>query len=269
MSETPLQSCSYRILRYTPNLIRDEWVNIGVLLHDPVRNELRHRLLEGTAELRRVRRLHPQADLELLRALAGELELQIEAANGNPAAFLQRLEETLSNALQLSPPRGVLTEDAAAELERLYRDHVEAPRFRRAAAPERPQTRTEVRLQARHVFRRAGILHRLTTNVSVEEYTEPGDPFRMDFAYRRDGIQGYLHSLLLTGDAGRAKELAYTAERIRAKRAAEFFAITETEPEISNLRHQFLRRLLAAQNIGIVAVTQLERFAEQLRADLN
>ena len=67
----------------------------------------------------------------------------------------------------------------------------------------------------------------------------------------------------------RSKELAYTAERIRAKRAAEFFAITETEPEISNLRHQFLRRLLAAQNIGIVAVTQLERFAEQLRADLN
>ena len=24
----------YRILRYTPNLVRDEWVNIGVLLEE-------------------------------------------------------------------------------------------------------------------------------------------------------------------------------------------------------------------------------------------
>ncbi|MCL6480318.1 MAG: DUF3037 domain-containing protein [Firmicutes bacterium] len=269
MSEIRLESCSYRILRYTPNLVRDEWVNIGVLLHEPARNELRYRLLEGPAEFHRVRRLHPQADLDLLRALGAELEQQIGAANGNPAAFLQRLEETLSNVLQLSPPKGVLTEDAAAELERLYRDHVEAPRYRRAAGTERPQTRTEVRLRARHVFRRAGILHRLTANVSVEEYTEPGDPFRIDFAYRRDGTQGFLHSLLLTGDPGRAKELAYTAERVRAKRAAEFFAITEVEPEVSDLRHQFFRRLLAAQVIDIVPLTQLEPFAEQLRAKLS
>jgi Protein of unknown function (DUF3037) len=28
------KSCAYRILRYTPNLVRDEWVNIGVLLFD-------------------------------------------------------------------------------------------------------------------------------------------------------------------------------------------------------------------------------------------
>jgi hypothetical protein len=26
---------AYRVLRYTPNLVRDEWVNIGVLLIDP------------------------------------------------------------------------------------------------------------------------------------------------------------------------------------------------------------------------------------------
>jgi hypothetical protein len=25
----------YRVLRYAPNLVRDEWVNIGVLVFDP------------------------------------------------------------------------------------------------------------------------------------------------------------------------------------------------------------------------------------------
>ena len=36
-AETPPDemSCAYRVLRYSPNLVRDEWVNIGVLLFDP------------------------------------------------------------------------------------------------------------------------------------------------------------------------------------------------------------------------------------------
>ena len=29
----------YRVLRYTPNLVRDEWVNIGVLVFDPENGE--------------------------------------------------------------------------------------------------------------------------------------------------------------------------------------------------------------------------------------
>ena len=35
MPEEALQFCSYYVVRYQPNLIRDEWVNIGVLLLDP------------------------------------------------------------------------------------------------------------------------------------------------------------------------------------------------------------------------------------------
>ena len=33
----------HRILRYVPNLLRDEWVNIGVLLYDPDTGERRLR----------------------------------------------------------------------------------------------------------------------------------------------------------------------------------------------------------------------------------
>ena len=28
-------ACTYHVLRYTPNLVRDEWVNIGILLLIP------------------------------------------------------------------------------------------------------------------------------------------------------------------------------------------------------------------------------------------
>ena len=34
MAEEKPKTLRYRILRYTPNLIRDEWANIGVLLEE-------------------------------------------------------------------------------------------------------------------------------------------------------------------------------------------------------------------------------------------
>src|SRR2546426_220805 len=43
------RACAYRILRYAPNLVRDEWVNIGVLVFDPATGERRLRLIEEAA----------------------------------------------------------------------------------------------------------------------------------------------------------------------------------------------------------------------------
>jgi len=68
------RACAYRILRYTANLVRDEWVNIGVLVFAPKTGERRLRLIEEQDEYNRVRRLHPRADETLLRALRDDLE---------------------------------------------------------------------------------------------------------------------------------------------------------------------------------------------------
>src|SRR5260370_920237 len=128
-------------MRYTPNLVRDEWVNIGVLVFDPQSGERRMRLIEEPGECARVRRLHPRADEELLRALRDDLENRFSTAtqlfNGNAAErsgsgqasadwmkLLGKWDETLSNALQLAPQKGVHADDLDAETERLYADHV-------------------------------------------------------------------------------------------------------------------------------------------------
>jgi DUF3037 family protein len=73
---------AYRILRYTPNLVRDEWVNFGVLLFAPETGERRLRLIEDQDELNRVRRLHPQVDESLLLRLRDDLEDCFQSANG-------------------------------------------------------------------------------------------------------------------------------------------------------------------------------------------
>ncbi len=68
------RTCAYRVLRYTPNPVRDEWVNIGVLVFDPRTGERRLRMIEEPEEYARVRRLHPQADEGLLRMLRDNLD---------------------------------------------------------------------------------------------------------------------------------------------------------------------------------------------------
>ena len=56
MATQQLQTLAYRLIRYTPSLIRDEWLNLGVLLVDPAGKRARVRLIEEPEEYARVRR---------------------------------------------------------------------------------------------------------------------------------------------------------------------------------------------------------------------
>ena len=254
--------CAYRILRYTPNLIRDEWVNIGVLLFDPGTGERRLRLIEERDEYNRVRRLHPQADETLLRALRDDLEDRFQSAsargsNGGTANWQQLLgkwDDTLSNALQLAPQKGVLAADLDAELERLYADHVAMQRP--ASRDGTPGSHAQMRAYCSQVFRQARLWERIEKSVRVSEFTFPGDPMRIDYSYRRNGTRGFLQNLSVTRAPADAKLLAYTAERITAKAAlkTEFAAITDVTLEGGKERHRFVRDTLHDAGIEPVAM---------------
>src|SRR5260370_20351342 len=106
MPEPNRQPCAYHILHYTPNLVRDEWVNIGVLLFDPAGAARRLRLIEEQEEYARVKRLHPHADEALLRALRDDFEKQFAGQNGGLPETVATPQQTPSNALQIRAPQG-------------------------------------------------------------------------------------------------------------------------------------------------------------------
>jgi hypothetical protein len=268
MPESDLKPCAYHVIRYMPNLVRDEWVNIGVLLFDPASGRMLRRLVEEPAEMARVRRLHPAADEALLRGLPEELDAQMSAPGRTPAEHLERLEATLSNAVQFSPRKGLLAEDFEAELDRLYRDHVEPPRYRREA--DDLSTRNAIRTRANQVFRSAGIWPRLERRVNVAEFTFDGDPMRVDYAYRRNGTRGFVQALALGRDPGQAKVLAFTAEAIRAKiPKTDFLAVTEIEPRPKeNPRHRFVTGLLEERGVAVVPLARLMEWAQKMRPGL-
>jgi hypothetical protein len=262
-----LRPFAYHVVRYTPNLVRDEWVNIGILLFDPASGHLLQRLLEEPAEFARVRRLHPAADEELLRRLSDDFAAPA-STNGGARSYIARLEQTLSNAVQLSPQKGLLAEDLEAELDRLYRDHVEAPRHGRLA--EDLNSRSGIRARANQVFRGTGIWPRLERRLRVDEFTYTGDPLRLDYAYRRNGTRGFVQALSLSRDPGQAKVLAFTADAIRQKVAGpEFVAITEAEPHPrENPRHRFVLGLLEGHGISVVPLGRLAEWSYRLRPTL-
>jgi hypothetical protein len=273
----PEQALAYHILRYVPNLVRDEWVNIGVLVFNPETGERRLRLIEEQDEYNRVRRLHPWADEALLRALRDDLENRLDPGgrtNGSGASeipwqkVLGKWDETLSNALQIAPQKGVLADDLDTEVERLYADHVAVPR--RSARPGLPGGRAGIRSYCAQVFRQAHIWERIEKSVRVAEFTFPGDPARLDYSYRRNGTRGFVHTLSVTRAPQEAKALAYNVKHIadKADYHTEFAAVTDVRLSRENERHRFVLETLGEAGIEPVPTEGLAVWVAKLRPSL-
>lgn len=272
------RTCQYFLLRYTPNIVRGEFINLGVFLYDPTARRLEARLL---SDFRRLRRLHPWADLALLAQLNEQFEQESLGAEADLDAYLERLQN-YSNLLECSLPKAVLTTNFDAELDRLFDTYVREPRYPTRLAATIEGTRAWVRARLNGVLRTTGLLGhpRLKRRVSVAAYTQPGDPFRFDFGYRTNATRGFLHTLALARELDAAKVLAYTAERVRTrleaeKLRAEFTAVVEalpaevpTEGETSAAA-ALSARILAEQQIALVPVAQLDAFAARLRRSLT
>ncbi|HZV89587.1 MAG TPA: DUF3037 domain-containing protein [Candidatus Binatus sp.] len=271
-NHAPLEpSCSYHILRYTPSLVRDEWVNIGVLVFDSRSGKRRLRLIEEQEEYTRVRRLHPEADEFLLRRLRDELEDRFESVVGSNGhgrelqELIAKWDNTLSNAVQLAPPKGILSGDLDAELERLYKDHVALARVPgRVGAPG---SRAQMRSYCSQVFRHAHLWDRIRKSVRAGEFTFPGDPMRIDYSYRRNGTLGFIHALSVSRAPGDAKGIAYTAERIAAKASlkTEFAAITDIDLKEQNDRNRFVDRTLRDAGVEPIPLSHFAVWVAKLK----
>jgi len=273
----PEQALAYHILRYVPDLVRDEWVNIGVLVFNPETGERRLRLIEDQDEYNRIRRLHPWADEALLRALRDDLENRLDSgigAKSNDRGFaseiswqrvLGKWEETLSNALQIAPQKGVLADDLDAEVERLYADHVAVPR--RSAHPGLPSGRAGIRSYCAQVFRQARVWDRIEKSIRVSEFTFPGDPARLDYSYHRNGTRGFVHTLSVTRAPQDAKSLSYNVKHIaeKARYHTEFAAVTDVALSRDNDRHRFVLDTLREVGVEPVPMEGLAVWVAKLR----
>src|ERR1051325_7948767 len=118
-----LRQLEFSLLRYVPNIVKGEFVNIGIILLDGSNTHLRF-----TRDWRHVRALDPAADTETLQALEEDLNMQLTRGVLDRPTLLTKLHDYLSNGLELTPVQGVLAGDAATEIETLARMYLERRR---------------------------------------------------------------------------------------------------------------------------------------------
>ena len=267
------RQCEFFLLRYVPDAIKDEFVNIGVVLVEPDANGAGFADIRFTRDWQRVKCLDPAADVQMLEALEDDLRKRLSEAGR--AEFLTLINESFSNSLQLSPTKRCLTESPAEELQKLAEIYLE--RTRRRSRKAVLAGRQAIRQRMQHAFEQAGVWKLMYRDIGVAKYTHPGDPLSIDCGYRPlgNGTVKMFHAVSLASDVDAAKVLAFSYPQIREGIArleqAETLltAIVEDELNRNDEPIAFALDTLARSQIAVRAQAELPRLAEEARRELR
>src|SRR5271165_708367 len=156
------KQCDFFLLRYVPDVVKGEFVNVGVVLLENASGEgpsigpgqapttSSEQVFTGvrfTHDWRRVRCLDPEVDIELMESYEGELRRLLQSRAPEIINYrgpmsrrewlLALMQESFSGALELAPMSAVLTESPGAELGKLAQAYLEAGRSAKRPAVAR------------------------------------------------------------------------------------------------------------------------------------
>ena len=190
---------------------------------------------------------------ELLRALPAEFDARLRRIAERSGRVPRETRPDAFERPAVQPAEGAAGGRFRRRARPAVPDHVAAPpRAKPAGFAESTRAGSS---SGSMMFSGGGACRSSSATCRVEEFTEPGDPLRLDYGYQ-NGVRGYLHAVALGRDPSQPKMLAYTARRIRARLPdCEFTAITEAEPASDNRRQQFVARLFADENIAMVSLS--------------
>lgn len=277
--------CEFFLIRYVPDVVKGEFVNIGVLLREVGAAKADSAVVRFTRDWSRVRCMDADADIGLLEALEGEigsrlLTLGREGEGIKPVVEI--LQDTLANSVQMTEVKACLAESLPAEIEQLMKMYVEPLKVK----TERKRTgRAAIAGAMRTEFERAGVWGMMRKRIAASAYTRAGDPMRIDCGYRAisatDGMVRMFQAVSLESDVEAAKGLAYSApqlregvERVEAARleltaiVEPLRAVSDTEDEAME-RYRFGVEAMERGAIRVVTIADLARVAETARMELR
>ena len=271
------KQCEFFLIRYVPDAVRNEFINIGILL----RGSGQEQMLRFTRDWARVRCVDPDADTAMLEALEGELRgrlLESEQAGVRPV--LELIEDSFSNTLQITESKGCLAESMNAEIESLMRVYVE-PRKRSGIAKR--SGRAAIQATMRTQFERSRVWDLMQKRVPAALYTRAGDPLRIDCAYRPNGLIRMFHAVSLENDTELAKVLAFSMPAIREgvarveQATLQLTAVIEPLTQVSGgdgdedatAQYRFAVETMEAQQIRVMTINDLPRMAETAQRELR
>lgn len=277
----------YVIARYVPNVIRDEAVNVGVIVREVGGDSHSFKFLPRSAT---VRKLWPTADQKLVahfhrqleqakRAAIGPSLFGDDMAGGNVPPLDQRFftwaQRELNGNLQVTEPRGITATDVASALTFLYREYVALPQGSsrpinyQAMAPFASRQRLWATFEKRNLVR-PGLL--------IREMTLPGKhaPWTFDLGHRNGQLR-IINSLALNTLApetnlGRALILKGMLEDVEATAGQEVNATAVVDLGRDEKRIPAAKEakgILLDAKIEVVRSGEVTRLAERVQMELG
>jgi Protein of unknown function (DUF3037) len=265
-----LRKLEFFLLRYVPDAVKDEFVNIGVVMLEPGANGAGFADARFTRDWRRVRCLDPQADIEMLEALERDVRLQLRDTHDRET-LVRKLQESMSNVIQLSSTKACLAEAPAQEIEALARLYMEAPK---QPALRLTAGRQHIVNKMREAFEQAGVWKLLMQGIPASPYTRAGDPFKFDFGYRAGNSIKLFHAVSLKSSVDQAITLAarypLIAKNIIEKTQASSFltAVVDDGPDRANEQVQFALGMMEEAQVKVATVVEMAEIAEGTRREL-
>lgn len=260
--------CEFFLLRYVPDAVKDEFVNVGVVLmeHGGGYADVRF-----THDWKRVRCLDPDADVEMLEGLEREIKERMLEGESSQEWLMKRMADTFSNAIRMTPGKAVLADSPQEEIGRLAEMYLErAKRSSRSVSG-----RMQIFQTMRGEFERQGIWRLMRHNIAASEYTHRGDPLKIDAAYRPNGTVHMYQAVSLESDVNAAKVLAFSFPKLRegVKRAenaeALLTAIVESEADLKDDETMFALETLSSVGIMTASTAELPRIALSVRQKMG
>jgi Protein of unknown function (DUF3037) len=272
------EQCEFQLVRYVPDPVKNEFVNIGVLLRG---SDGEQSALRFTRDWSRVLCLHPDADTQMLEALEIEIGQRLRSQPADhPKPIMTLLEGSLSNGVQITETKGYLAESFVSGVEDLMRLYVDNPRRERK---QRRGGRGAIVAAMRTHFEAAGVWTLMRKHIAAAIYTRPGDPLRIDCGYP-NGKMKMFQAISLESGVDEAKLLAFAAPGLIAgvarvdKRELELTAIIEpiVWPEGDNEpdkdqgeRYDYARETMKQHEIRVMTTAHLTDLAETARIELK
>jgi hypothetical protein len=266
-----LQQLEFLLLRYVPDAVKGEFVNIGVILLDRS-GKSGFAKAQFATDHKRVRCMDPAADLEMLDALKEFVGAQMNEPSGREFLF-GKLADWSSNGIQMSEVKPCLAEDPAEELARMAKRYLEPKSIPREAGP---RARRAIFEQMRSAFEQERVWAAMAKDIAAARFTRKGDPLKIDCGYRPNGVMRLFQAVALSGqERDAAKVLAFSYPELRegmqreigAK--AELTAVIEDDADAASDEVAFALSTLEKSEIRVARLAMMPEIAQRARVELR
>ena len=223
-----------------------------------------------TRDWRRIQCLDPDAYLEMLQAVEASIGALLRDVEQR-GMMLRKLEESLSNTIQLSPIRGCLTDNPEKEFRLLASLYCDAPASSRTRETKGRQLILNRMAEA---FEHAGLKNKLSGNSAMSAYTHPGDRLRLDFGYRTKHSLKFSQAISLESSetpailfAGRFPELARQIA-FAARLPVFVTAVVDGDVATGDERKKFALDYLRGREIKVANVSLMQEIAELAKEEI-